>query len=130
MPNQFYGGVFGYSAPATWTTEIAKTANYTILPSDNGTLFTTTGASGAVTFTLPAIKSGYVFGFLNVVDQNMAIASAAGDDIVTLNDASADSLTFSTSNEKIGAFVRIYSNHGGTKWLVEKLCSNTITVAT
>jgi len=37
---------------------VAKTANYTVLPADNGKTFTTVGASGTVTFALPAAKVG------------------------------------------------------------------------
>lgn len=127
---RFYGGrAVDVSDPATWRDEVAKTANYTVLGSDNGKLFTTTGAGAAVTFTLPAVKSGYCYGFLNAADQNMTVASAEGDNIVTVNDLSADSVAFSTSSEKIGAFVKLYTNSAGTKWLVEKMCSNAMTIS-
>ena len=113
--------------------EGAKTANYTVVAADAGTLFTTTGATGAVTFTLPALAAGLgPFGFLNVVDQNMTVASAAGDDIVALNDASADSLAFSTANQKIGGHLVFFCNAAGTKWYAinRSVGANTITVAT
>jgi len=125
------------AASTSWTgspfvTESAKTTNYTVLATDVCTLFTTTGASGAVTFTLPTIAANLgPFGFLNTVDQNMAVASAEGDNIVYLNDASADSLTFSTSSQKIGGYVVLNANAAGTKWYAEcRSPSNTVTVAT
>lgn len=120
----------GIQDTSSWRQEVAKTASYTVLAKDNGTLFTTTGASGTVTFTLPAIAPGLAFGFLNVVDQTMGVASAEGDNIVAINDASADSLTFSTSSQKIGAYLKVFSNSAGTKWHYEAYTSATITVAT
>jgi hypothetical protein len=122
-----------YQNYAPYLREEAKTANYTVVAADAGTLFTTTGASGAVTFTLPALAAGAgPFGFLNTVDQNMIVASAAGDDIVALHDASADSVAFSTSSQKIGGHVMVWANAAGTKWYVmnRSAGANTITVAT
>lgn len=108
--------------------EIAKDDDYTVLASDNGTLFTTLGAAGAVVFTLPAIAQGLAFEFLNLVDQNMSIVSAAGDDIVWVDDLAADSLTFVTTDQKIGAHVLLYANAAGTKWYVRNLSPSTVTV--
>lgn len=120
----------GISNSPSWSKQTDKAADYTVLQSDNGTLFTTLGASGAVTFTLPAIRAGYSFGFLNMVDQNMTIASAgSNDNIVAPNDLTADSVAFSTSSEKIGALVWVFTNSAGTKWIVAKLCGNAMTIA-
>ncbi|MGE3410133.1 MAG: hypothetical protein AB7I37_25340, partial [Pirellulales bacterium] len=97
------------------------------------TLFTTTGASGAVTFTLPALAAGLgPFEFLNTVNQDMIIASAAGDDIVTDGDAAADSIAFSTASHKIGGRARFRANAAGTAWHVEILSppACVVTVAT
>ncbi len=106
--------------------EVNKAGNYTVVAADAGTLFT---ASAAAVFTLPALAAGLgPFGFLNLADANMGVASAAGDDIVWLNDVAADSLTFSTTSEKIGGFLRVYANAAGTKWYVEKLAGGTVTV--
>lgn len=96
---------------------VAKTANYQILASDgSGTLFTTRGSAGAVTFTLPvpaAQLSGVVFEFLNTVDQNMIVSAGAGK-AVTFNNAAAASLAASTAGQKIGAVIRAYCD--GTSW--------------
>jgi hypothetical protein len=111
--------------------EVAKTANYTVVAGDAGTLFTTTGASGAVTFTLPTLAAGLgPFHFHNTVDQNMTIASAGSlDDILTFNDLAADSIAFSTAGNKIGASVTVWANQAGTKWYVRAHGANTMTVA-
>lgn len=109
-----------------------KTADYTIVAADNFSQFDNSGASGAVTFTLPTLANGYLFGFRGVANQSITIASAAGDDMVVFNDASADSVAFSTSSEKIGGGCIVYSNPAATKWHVANFSAgaNTVTVAT
>jgi len=107
----------------------AKAASYSVvMPDDTGKLFTTTGATGAITFTLPApaaaLKGTYCRMF-NTVDQNMVIAVTGNDTLVTLNDAAADSVTFSTSSEKIGASATCVCD--GDKWLVMDTSENSIT---
>lgn len=115
-----------------WKRQISKTAAYTVVAADNFTLFDNIGATGAVTFTLPALANGYLFGFLVQADQNVTVASAAGDDMVAFNDASADSVAFSTSGEKIGGLFAVYTNPAANKWIVENRSAgaNTVTVAT
>jgi hypothetical protein len=112
--------------------EVAKTANTTLLAKDAGNLFTNEGASGAVTFTLPAIAPNLLFAFRVVADQTVTIASAEGDNVVAFNDASADSVAFSTAGQKVGGGVIVHSNLAGTKWYVRNISAgaNTVTVAT
>lgn len=106
-----------------------KTADYTVLASESGGIFTTTGATGAVNFTLPAISDGpYVYYFLNGVGQNMVITAETADTIVTFNDAAADSLTFSTAGNLIGAAVMVVCD--GTTLFAINLSVNTLTVGT
>lgn len=99
---------------------IPKTANYAIKADfdRNGTVFTTRGAGGAVTFTLPtlnAAKAGVFFDFHNIADQTMTVAAAAGK-AVCVNNAAATSLAASTGGQKIGA--RIRAEWDGTSWLL------------
>lgn len=119
---------FSVGSPRTWSTEVAKTADYTVDDSDSGTLFTNTGALGAVIFTLPAIEAGLYFEFLAVADFGLTVASAEGDNMVTSNDASADSVGFVTGGDIIGGRVAIASNMAGTKWYVTKLSDNAMTI--
>ena len=110
--------------------EVAKTANYTIVSGDNGKLFTNLGAAGTVIFTLPALAVGpFKFGFLVVADFTVQISSAEGANIVAFNNASANSLAFSTGGAKIGGHLEFFSNADGTKWYVKVRSTNTITVA-
>lgn len=95
---------------------VAKTADYTVTPNDAGTLFTNRGASGAVVFTLPAAAAatGIEFEFAVVANQNVTIAAPA-DTLVAFNDATATSIAFSTTSEKVGSNVRVVSD--GTSWI-------------
>lgn len=105
--------------------EVDKAANYQILATDNGTLFTT---SAAVVFTLPAIAQGLAFEFLNMADANMSIASTEGDNIVAVHDVSADSITASTASNKIGARFLVHADAAGTKWLVRNYSPPTVLI--
>jgi len=86
---------------------VAKTANYTVDETDTGTIFTNTGASGAVTFTLPSAPSeGLEYQFIATAQQNIVIdpgdndkflfgdgSTAAGDGKkITITPADANSL--------------------------------------
>lgn len=117
----------------------AKTADYTILSpatssagDPSGTIFTNRGAAGAVTFTLPApvaALAGVFYEFLGIADQNFAIAGAAVDTLLVVNDAAADTLTVSTASHKIGAHMRVVCD--GTIWAAYgDSVGDTFTVAT
>lgn len=85
-----------------------KTANYTVVSADSGSIFTTTGATAAVNFTLPAIADGpFIFWFINGADQNMTVTSGTADTLVAFNDLTADSVAFSTASEKIAGAIMV-----------------------
>lgn len=115
-----------------WKRFQSKTSNYTVVANDNYSLFNNSGAGGAVTFTLPVLANGYVFGFSVQADQTLTVASNEGDNMIAFNDASADSVEFSTSGEKLGGLFVVFTNPGATKWIVMNLSAgaNTVTVAT
>ena len=108
-----------------------KTASYTVVANDNYSLFDNVGATGAITFTLPALANGYFFGFRVQADQSVTVASSEGTNMLALNNASASSVAFSTGSQKIGGMVYVYTNPGATKWIIENHSAgtNTITVA-
>lgn len=114
-----------------WKRFQSKTAAYTLVAADNFTLFDNVGATGSVTFTLPTIANGYMFGFRAQADQTVVVSSGEGSNIIALNNASASSVAFQTGSGKIGGMFYVYSNPGATKWIVENASagSNTITVA-
>lgn len=65
-------GFLGYARPVT-----AKTSGYTVLNTDTGTFFTNLGASGSVTFTLPALTTGLTYDFERLADQTVTISLPA-----------------------------------------------------
>lgn len=113
---------------------VAKTASYTINPHVDrcGTVFTNRGASGAVTFTLPApgnAMKGWFYEFRGVAGQNILIAVPTADTAIVKNDAAADSLALSTAGELIGGAARAECD--GTAWILfGQSVGHTFTVAT
>lgn len=112
---------------------VAKTANYTVKAAESGTIFTTQGATGAVTFTLPAAadSNGLFYGFYNCEDVNMVVASGTADKMTAINDVAADSVAFQTTSLKIGGGFFVFGD--GTNWHAMVLpgqATQTVTVAT
>jgi hypothetical protein len=108
---------------------VAKLANYTVgaVATDViGTIFTNEGASGAVTFTLPSPTAGAYYFFASIADQNITVSAGAGL-AITINNAAAASIAFSTSSQKIGSLAVAIAV--GSKWLLVNLSTNTATVA-
>jgi hypothetical protein len=96
-----------------------KITDYTVTADENGTTYFATTADAE--FTLPALKAGLSYEFIRASDHELVVASAEGDNLVVGNDLSADSVTFTTASEQIGARVRVTGVYlsGTLKWLVE-----------
>lgn len=117
------------AAPGMPLDIMAKTTSYTVLAADSNKHFTTTGAAGAVTFTLPAtIVKNFRARFTNTVGQNMAITAPANK-LITFNNATATTVTFSTAGNLIGASVEITTDETGAKYIVLPYGANTMTVS-
>ena len=101
-----------------WGLVVAKASDYTVTAADNNRIFTMQGAAGAVNFTLPAIDRGLRFRFFNEANQNMTVTAATADTMVVFNDLAADSIAYSTANERIGGSIEVIANADETKWLV------------
>ncbi len=115
-----------------WKRFQTKTASYTLTANDNFTLFNNLGATGAVTFTLPAIANGYLFGFsAQVTNQNLLVTSAEGSNMIAFNTITGSTVSFQTGSAIAGGMFQIYSNAAGTKWIVEtgSAGANTVTTA-
>ena len=106
----------------------SQTASYTVLTSDNGSMLDNTGATGAITFTLPAIASGLVYTFVVVADQNVTISSNEGSNIIGPANAAASNIIFQTPGSRIGGVARLYTNPGATKWICELPTKAAVTV--
>ena len=107
-----------------WKRQVSAAANYTIVASDNMTMFDNTGATGTVVLTLPAIANGYLFGLRAHVAQTFRFTSNEGSNVI------GTALTNSSvSVAAIGGVIWIYSNPAGTKWIVEQHGTQTITAS-
>lgn len=106
---------FGYRAVKI------KTADYTILESDNGTLFTTEGAAGAVIFTLPVMRAGFRCTIAVCAAQNVTLTSNPADTLIGLNDIAADTIALSTGSEQIGGVFDIIGLASGKALVVPHL---------
>jgi hypothetical protein len=113
-----------------WLAFATKTASYSLLPTDNFTIFDNTGAAGAVTFTLPAIANGYKFGFKVVADSNLLVTSNEGGNVIGFNNAAASTVSFQTGGARIGGGFILFSNSAGTKWHVQQISAGANTVTT
>lgn len=113
-----------------WRNIIPKTGDYTVVAADNGTLFTTLGASGDVEFTLPAITNskGQRYGFYCASDNELKVSSAAANDLITFNNLTASSVAITTATEHIGGMIEVIGVDNN-KWLVMHYGANTLTVA-
>lgn len=112
---------------------VALTASATLTNYDIGKIFTNRGASGTVTITLPAPDSTNAGGRVEVycvANQTLTVNCSTNDLLVIFNDAAADSVSFATANEKIGAGGMFISD--GTGWIYANTCAgaNTLTTAT
>lgn len=117
----FDDDVLGGSAFLGVPLRTIQAADTTLVPTvgQNGSRFVVSNA-GAVAITLPALKAGLVYEFLRTANEEIVVASAAGDDMIVGNDVAADSVTFTTSGQQIGALIRVEGIYVGTtaKWLV------------
>lgn len=107
-----------------WKRQINKQANYSILATDNFTLFDNTGASGEVDLTLPPIANGYMFGLSCRAAQTFKVIS-----FETANMVGTSLTNNNVSVTAIGGLIVVYTNPAGTKWIVEQRGTQTITAA-
>lgn len=113
---EFNGTEYGFNGRRRIQT---KTADYSVLETDNGTYFIANHASVIVNFTLPTVTdcaSGTWFVFYNVGAAGMTITSTPSDKLVVGNDAAADSISYATANEIIGWSCEVFTD--GALWYV------------
>jgi hypothetical protein len=92
--------------PFRWLESV--TAARTLTKFDSGTIFHTAGATATVAITLPAIADGpFYFRIINGADVDLTVTAATADTIITYNDVAADSVAFSTANEKVGGEIEV-----------------------
>lgn len=106
---------FGYRAVRI------KTADYTILESDNGVLFHTEGASGTVIFTLPVMRAGFRCTIAVTADQIVRVDSNPADTLIVGNDIAGDRVSLATATELIGGVFDIIGLASGKALVVPHL---------
>jgi hypothetical protein len=112
--------MFGYLAGGGSRVALVTGTADTLTAAENGTTLFYNNAAG-VTVTLPAIQPGLEYDLVRVGDEEFVVTSSEGDNVIAGNDLSADSVTFTTASEHLGARVKVRSVYVGTtlKWLVE-----------
>ena len=108
----------------------AKTADYTVLPSDIGKMFTNRGAGATVTFTLPksaAELNGWWCEFFTAAAQAIAVASAPADTLIVHADATADSITTAAT---IGQNIKVVCDGTGMAVISSPSVASTATAVT
>ena len=110
-----FGQIVG---PASVPVLSAKTAAYTVTHKESGTIFTTTGATTAIAFTLPAIGDGpWQFWFFAGADVEISVVAETADTLVTFNNLAADSVQFTTASMHIGGGFWCFCD-GTTAWAI------------
>ena len=98
-----------------------KAASYSVVIGDSGKTFTCN--TDGVTFTLNAVESneGSTFTFVNPASDGgsgMVVTGAAGEYIIYKGVTNQITLTNAKSTSKVGDFVTVSGNAGGTAWTV------------
>lgn len=119
-----------YGGNLPWQQEVAKTASYTVLSTDSGTLFTNNGAGGSVTFTLPSLANGVgcIYWFRAEANQNVVITAPANK-LIADGNLTGTSATYSTASHIIGSFACVYLNPAGTFWVCHNQGGTTVTIS-
>lgn len=106
-------GALGYHLSSRLVT--AKTANYTVLTADKSTLFTNTGAAGAINFSLPAAVLGNTYTASVEAAQTLTCTANGTDTIRLVGTVSAAGGTIASAT--IGTTWTLVCTQTG-KWVV------------
>lgn len=103
-------------------TILDKTSNHVVLSAENGTLFTNSGSTVSLGFTLPATAKGLNYGFYAAENQILSIACLAGSFIRNGLISSGSGGNISCLAQK-GSFVKLIAV-STTEWVVEYMAGN------
>lgn len=114
---QWFNNGLTASGPLTFgLASSVQTANYTVLATEAGTVFNNSGASGAITFTLPAAVTNLHYYFVVATAQILNVTSAGSDVIRWGSTLSGAAGTISSST--IGHAIHIHCMKAGV-WVVD-----------
>lgn len=118
---RFDDGVQNDSFQYAAITDVGDAA-YTVSANETGVLFVLRPSASRI-ITLPALAPGLTYEFVNHGSATFVLTSAEGDNMIVGNDLEADSVSFATTGEIIGATIRVTSIQFGAtkKWLVQQL---------
>ena len=108
----------------------ALTTNTVLSNTHFNGVITNRGAAGALNHTIPnanAALAGMWFEYRGVADQNQTFTAPTADTLITLNDATSDSIAWSTALSRIGSHGVFFCD--GTNWFATSL-SGVATIAT
>lgn len=126
MKGKRQGGYILSSRPLGYKVEhLAKAANYTVLAEDCGKVIVNSAANG--TFTLPPLKDGLHFYFLNKVNENMYVTSANANAMIGFNNTGCNTAGLATSNLKTGGCFWVSCD--GSNWFAVALGPHTVTMS-
>lgn len=116
-----------FGTVAAKRTVAAKTADYTVLTTDTNTVFTTTGASGTVIFTLPTWTAGLTYTFQANAAQILEVL-APGTDVIRFGESvSGAGGNVQTTTSGRGNSVKVVAAASGV-WIVENATGSTWSV--
>jgi hypothetical protein len=118
----------------SWTPRIVALTGtaQTLKAADSGTIYHNVGLTASITVTLPAISAGpFYFKILQGAGYSIVVTAETADTMITFNDAQADSVTFSSSNEIIGGHYEVFCD-GTSLFVLPILASEaqTVTIVT
>lgn len=101
-------------------------AAYTFTPYDTSYFFT---IDTAITVTLPAASAalvGIYYELMVIADVTVVVAATNASELIMFNDTAANSFTWSTSSEKVGASCKALCV-SATKWAIQLMTEETQT---
>ena len=116
-------------SPGDFGSIVDKSASYSVVAADAGTVFTNNGATGTVTFTLPNPAQGLRFEFYAQADQNLIVAAPTGK-LVYYNNAAGTSIGFTTAGKRVGGCLVLMADSAGAKYLVKPSLADAAQVLT
>lgn len=101
--------------PGSASAVSAKTTDYAVLAGDSGTIFTNTGASGTVVFTLPASPTnGLWYEFHITAAQSVDIKTGTAV-LIYANAAATTATTGKLTKSTVGTVIQL--NYNGVAWM-------------
>jgi hypothetical protein len=124
-----------YSNDEAYNKEIAISAAYTVLASDNGAVYTLDAAGGAAV-TLPTLAKGLRYKFVVAsafASTNWVVSSSEGDNInglvadmgttpAVVLASGEDQINFVATAESIGDYVEFIADVDNSQWIVNGMC--------